>query len=53
MKNIFTQKGDKTNWFYLAVVCVSALVTGLWLVSYINSSPAEVEAYADYPWEAR
>jgi len=34
-------KKDKTNWIYLAVVFVSAAITGACLITYINSDTAQ------------
>ncbi|UMX48173.1 MAG: hypothetical protein L7H18_01355 [Candidatus Nealsonbacteria bacterium DGGOD1a] len=34
-------KERETNWMYVAVVLVSAAITGAWLISYINSDPVQ------------
>ena len=31
-------KKGKTNWMYIAVVALSAVVTGAWLIAYINDN---------------
>jgi hypothetical protein len=42
-------KKGKTNWIFVAIVLVSAAVTGAYLVSYINSDVVQGAGDIAYP----